>query len=962
MRSMAASGKISLRIFNILAIVCLVSPALALVSAAQEPQSGGPQYVITSIQFEGQRRIPRDQMLSRMFSRPGDPYSPDAIRRDFDALWNTNWFSDIEVRAENDPKQANGKIIVFYVKERPLIRSIDYVGEKSVQVDDILSAYKKVHVDLVVEDRFDPTVVKKATEVIKALLGAHGHQFATVKVTYELSKAQDSVKLVFHIDEGPKVKVGKITFTGNHVFSDRRLIRSMKDVRPYGIPLGFTYIPVFSKTYDEDKLAEDLETGVSELYQDHGYAKVLVEPPTEKTVDVNRSGIPGPWPLVGKQRGKATNINIKIEEGPVYHVGRVIVRSEDPDEGLVFSQEVLLKAFPLKTGDVFARDKVTKSVDDYKKLYASFGYIDFVDSPLPELDDAKKLVNLTLSFNPGTQYFVRRISFSGNTTTRDKVIRRELLLDEGQVFDNRRWELSILRLNQLGYFDDIKPADADIKRNAKTGTVDINLKLKEKNKQSISFTGGVSGIAGSFLGLSYQSNNFLGLGETLTASAQVGDIQTNIVFGFTEPYLFDRPLSAGFTIFASKFDYNTARQEGLLLGQQVAINPALQENYNQDSKGFTLNASYPPRKRPFYPFTRLGITYQWSTSNITAFSQSAQLLFELTQFRSLAGPSALKGIHSSKIMPSLTYNTVNNPVNPTGGKEIAYTMGLEGGPLRGNTNSFSNTGVFEYFRPSYHRHNVIALRVQSADITGYGGVDVAPYSRFYLGGESDVRGYNYFTISPFAVIPSLTSVSIGYLDPTRLNNGAPSSVLINVPMLQFVPTRPGGDFQTVSNVEYRIPLIGPHLEMDFFNDFGINGALRPSQLKLDPSALAQLQQDFPNPQFPNTVIPSHLQLISGTNFAPHTSAGIQFLIQLPIVQAPFRIYYAYNYLRLRDTITAPPGAWYLSPAQLASLPPGVYQTEIVPQLQQVIQEQTQRIPASLLEPKSVFQFTVSRTF
>lgn len=956
---MAASGKIFLRVFQVLAMVCLIFAVAAPNCAGQQPQSTAPQSVITSIQFEGLRRIPRETALSRMFSHPGDPYNPDAIRRDFTALWNTGYFSDIQVRVEDDPKQPNGKIIVFYVTERPVIRKIEYIGEKSVTESDILDAYKKTHTSLLVEDRFDPTVVKKASEVIKALLAAHGHQFATVKPTYELSKAADSVKLVFHIDEGPKVKVGKITFSGNHVFSDRRLLRSMKDVRPYGIPLGFAYIPVLSKTYNEDRLYEDLQTGITELYQDHGYEKVNVDVASQKTVDVIRAGIPGPWPLVGKEHGKATNIAIKIEEGQQYHMGKLILRSSDPDQGLVFSQAVLERTFPLKTGDIFDRSKVTKAVTDYKDLYGLLGYIDFVGDPMPEYDDVHKVVNLTMSFTPGTQYFVRRISFSGNTTTRDKVIRRELLLDEGQVFDNHRWELSILRLNQLGYFEDIKPDSADIKRNPKTGTVDINLKVKEKNKQSISFTGGVSGIAGSFLGLSYQTNNFLGLGETLTASAQVGDIQTNIVFGFTEPYLFDRPLTLGFTVFASKFDYNTARQEGLLLGQQVAINPALQENYNQDQRGFTINASYPPKK---HPFERWGLTYQWSTSNITAFSQSAQLLFELTQFRSLAGPSALKGIHSSRISPSFTYDTINNPINPTNGMEFAYTMGLEGGPLQGNTNSFSNTAVFEYFRPSYHKRNVIAFRVQTADITGYGGVDVAPYSRFYLGGESDVRGFNYFTISPFAVIPSLTSVQVPYLDPTRLNNGSPTSVLLNVPMLQYVPTRPGGDFQTVSNLEYRIPLIGPHLEMDFFNDFAVNGALRPSQLKLDPSALAQLQQEFPNAQFPGSVIPSHLQLINGTNFTPHTSAGIQFLIQLPIVQAPFRIYYAYNYLRLRDTISAPPGAWYLSPAQMAALPPGVYQTEIAPFLQQVIQEQTQRIPASLLEPKSVFQFTVSRTF
>ncbi len=220
----------------------------------------------------------------------------------------------------------------------------------------------------------------------------------------------------------------------------------------------------------------------------------------------------------------------------------------------------------MKEGDLFSADKIRKALDNYKKLYGEYGYIDFVAEPVTEPDDTKKIVNMTMEFDQQKQFFVRRIEFSGNTTTRDKVIRRELLLDEGQVYNNRLWELSILRLNQLGYFDTIKPENAELKRNVKAGTVDINLKVKEKGKQSISFSGGVSGIAGSFVGLSYQTNNFLGLGETLTFSVQFGDIQRNITFGFTEPYLFDRPLSTGFTIFANRFDYNTARQEGLLAG------------------------------------------------------------------------------------------------------------------------------------------------------------------------------------------------------------------------------------------------------------------------------------------------------------------------------------------------------------------------------------------------------------
>ena len=511
------------------------------------------------------------------------------------------------------------------------------------------------------------------------------------------------MKLVFNINEGPKVKVGEITVVGNHAFSTRKIIRAMRHDRPVAIPLGFNYIPIMAKTFDRPKLDEDLEVGVRGLYNDHGYMKADVEAKDLKTVDLHRGGIPGGLPVIGAQKGKATNITISIEEGPQYRMGRLTVRSADQDQGLVIRADYLQKFFPLKEGDIFDADRVRKSLDNYRKLYGEVGYIDFTAEPMFDFDDVKKIINLTLVMDQQKQYFVRRIDFSGNTTTRDKVIRRELLLDEGQVFNNRLWELSILRLNQLGYFEAIKPDNAELKRNTSAGTVDINLKVKEKGKQSISFNGGVSGFAGTFIGFSYQTNNFLGLGETLTLSAQIGNIQSNVQFGFTEPYLFDRPISSGFTVFFSRLDYNTARQEGLLFGQQVAINPALQENYNTDSKGFTFFSSYPIRKFSKAGFARLGLTYGFSTTDITPFSQSATLLFELTRFTGLGGPNALKGIEQSQITPTFTYDSRNSPVSPTQGKSVYLGTSFVGGPIGGNVNTVSENFQMSYFHPHYQR-------------------------------------------------------------------------------------------------------------------------------------------------------------------------------------------------------------------------------------------------------------------
>jgi outer membrane protein insertion porin family len=919
--------------------------------------SEGSSGTITHIYFEGNRRIQRATLLARMFSREHDPYNEESVRRDFIALWNTQYFEDIRLEVEDDPQVPGGKILRFFVTERPVIRRIEYKGNKSVSESDILDRFKERKVGLTVESRFDPTVIKHAQVVLQQLLAEHGRQFAVVKPTYEKIAATNAVKLVFNIDEGPKVKVGTIKFEGNKSFSARKLIRAMRHSRPIAIPLEITDINIWSKTFDRDKLDEDLEVGIRGLYQDHGFFRVIVHDPILNTVDEEGRGIPVPG--LGHKHGKRTNITIKIEEGDRYHMGDFHVVSADPDQGLFFKSDFLEKVFPLKKGDIFSTDKLRKAFDNYKKLYGEYGYIDFTSEPVFDIVEDKKIVNLTLKFDQQKQFFVRRIEFTGNTTTRDKVIRREILLDEGNLFNNRLWEVSLLRLNQLGYFEVLKPENAEIKRNQKAGTVDINLKVKEKGKQSISLSGGVSGLAGSFIGLSYQTNNFLGLGETLTFSAQIGDRQRNLVFGFTEPYLFDRPISTGFTVFSQKFDYNQQRETSILLGQQVTINPAIEQNYNTNSKGFTLFASYPLRR---FSFTRVGVTYGYSTTDITAFSQSSQLLFQSLQFQSLAGPTALKGIEASKITPTINYSTVNNPQNATAGKSFFYGLSFEGGPLGGNTNVITNTFTTSYYHPVNKRRNVLAMRFLGAFSTGYSGKVEPPQNRFYLGGENDIRGFDFFTVSPYVFIPTSINQTVVFLNPTRLNsNGSPTLESLTVPVLDYVATRPGGDTQAVGNFEYRIPIAGP-VTLALFTDIGINGIARSSQLALAPQTLNLLQQQYPNQDFPNTQIQSDLPIAGGTNFHPRASSGIEVVVFLPIVNAPFRFYYAYNPLTLDETIVSPRGAFFLSDDARRSLPPGVLQTEIIPQLNNILDVNVQRLPTSLLEPRHTFRFTVSRTF
>jgi outer membrane protein insertion porin family len=971
-------------------VACLVIAACALLAltpmaySAQQvrpPQAPAPAATsadtptIERIEFQGNRRIRSETLRARIFSRVGDPVNYDALRRDFHALWNTQYFEDIRLEVEDSADKPNQKIVIFYLTERPIVRRIIYKGNKSVSESVILDRFKDRKVGLSIESQFDPTRIKKAVVVLKELLAEHGRQFAIIKPTYERIPGTQTVQLTFNIEEGPKVLVGKIMFTGNTAFSTRKIIRSMHNSRPIAIPLGpLGSIPVWSKTFDRPKLDEDEEIGIRGIYQDNGYFKVVVNSPVIENVDVKHGVLPGKIPMLSVSQGKAVNIKIAIEEGSRYHMGTLHVRSADPDKGLSFKTEFLESLFPLKKGEIFSVAKVRKAIQDYTKFYGNYGFIDFTAVPDTDVHDDTKTIDLTFAFDEQKQFFVRRIEFSGNTGTRDKVIRRELLLSEGDMFRNNLWELSLLRLNQLDYFEPVKPEAATIKRNVKQGTVDILLKLKEKGKQSISLTGGVSGISGSYIGLTYQTNNFLGLGETLTLSGNVGTIQRTVSFGFTEPYLFDRPISSGFTVFTSRYNFDQARQTALALGQQIQLDPNVVQNYSQNSTGFTVFASYPIRH---LGFTRVGLTYGFTATNITAESTAATALFSVLQFQALQGPSSLDGIHSSRLVPSLTYNTVDNPVNPTHGKSLFTSFALEGGPLGGNVNSLTQIFEGKYFRPNYHRRNVIAMRFLGAFTTGFNGKVVAPYSRFYLGGEDTLRGFDVRTVSPVVFIPQLTATPITFTDPTSLGIGGPTSRTISIPTLSYQTSFPGGDTQAVANLEYRIP-VAPHVSTSLFFDAGATGALRHDQLQLNSTDLTALQQ-----QFPTIPISPTLQFQPGTNFKLRSTAGVEVVIQLPIVQAPFRIYWGYNFNRMAEVITAPTTQFPGNPNDmdptkpvcgqavtlncfdtrwspyLNGLPPQAWNSLVVPQVQSLFNNP---LRTNFFDPIRTLRFTVSRTF
>ena len=925
----------------------------------------GQQDLIVGIVIHGNRRIPADTIKARIFTKVGDVYDTAALERDFNALWNTGYFEDIRFEREQNPK---GWILHIYLKERPTIREINYTGLNAVSTSDVLDRFKDRKVGLAVENQYDPTKIKKAEVVLKELLAEHGRQFATIR-TEVRPIPPAAVGVTFVVHEGPKVKVGKIRFRGNKHINDRTLRAAMKNLRPIGIPHSIFLENIFAKTYDATKLEEDTERVRAE-FQNRGYFKVLVDEPKTEIHDTGHSGLH--IPLFQPGPGKAVDITMPIEEGDRYRLGTITFKNNKA----ISNSAALRGLFPMKDGDIFSREKVAKGLENLRKAYGEAGYINFTSVPDTKFDDEKKIVNLEIDVDEGKQFYVRRIEFQGNTTTRDKVIRREIALQEGQIYNSRYWELSLMRLNQLGYFDQLKPDDPNTTErhlDEKNGTVDLTLKVHEKGKNSIGLQGGVSGLAGAFVGINYSTNNFLGLGETLSVQASLGSRQRDLVFGFTEPYLFDRPIQAGFNVYTRKISYDEARQYAIATGQNLNLPSAyLQnlQNYSQSSTGLSLSVSYPLKRS----FKRFGLSYSFDRSSLVAVSNASKLLFDNLNFRGISGPNALSGIITSKITPSFTMNTLDASYAPHHGK--SFFIGGEFAGIGGTVHTIRPIIQYKQFFPMQKRRNALGYNVQASFITGYGGIVAPPFERAYLGGENDLRGFDIRTVSPIAYLPSAQSVSLRNPDgsfvpanprfPVVTSGASCVSNCYNIPVPYFQLVTPGGDLSLHSNIEYRITIAGP-VAIAPFVDIGTDPILRTSQLQINPvqyNTLVNTQFGCPH-LGPDTGyactggqtisgISQYLRPVPGTNWVPRMSTGLELQTMLPVVNAPFRIYYAYNALRLdgsaSPTLQINPGMFPFADHYGAA----DYTYKLT--------RSTLGSNYTLLEPRKTFRFSVATTF
>ena len=775
-------------------------------------------------------------------------YNEASLLADYDRLWRTGFLDNawIEVIDEPYPNGVMGKHVIFHIEERARVKQVDYVDargpEKRLKIDSTKIEEKLREENVIIRfDTFvDDTAVRKVSRIIRDMHIEEGYLYAKIDTSQTaLPAGPKLVNLTFHIDPGPKVYVREVVFDGNQAFSDRKLRGQLKENKPRGM-LGFIG---GGGVYYETKMAEDAEA-VREFYHNEGYARAMPGQPQVEIMEDAKDG-----------EKRWIRLRIPVDEGPRYRVGEFAVAGNT-----TLRSEFIRGLFKMEPGEYYSRKRLAKGIEKATEAYGALGFMNW--SPDPEFDfsdiDEKTgqqmdtngnppTVNITLGMREGEQFHVNRIRFIGNTTTHDSVARRELRVAEGTIFSSNGLKESIRRLNQTGYFKPVENADAikvEETPNEK-GKVDITLTVEEQNRNQLSFGAGVSQFDGFFGQLSFQTANFMGRGETLSVSLQKGTYARNYQVAFTEPYLFERPLTVGTDIYARQFVYPN--------------------QYTQDTVGSNFMVGF-----PIADYTRMNLMYSWAQIKVLdvnpvyltlAAPGTGNFFLRESLLLDLGGRRVV-----SKVTPSVVHNTINRPIFPTAGRRLIGSVDFAG--LGGNTFYIQTRGEvmqFKEFKPKLSG----AVRFEAQYVVPYGSTHTLPvFERIFLGGEYSVRGFDIRTIGP--------------RDETgRAVIGGNKSLLFNA---EFY-FDPGGPIRLVAFYDAgQVRDVGE----------GFVWFEEVTQLVLPDPPLLTDPFRFSNLTDPDNPPAEATTQVIGRRNAFKTSTGVELRFFMPVLNVPFRLIAAYN--------------------------------------------------------------------
>jgi len=657
----------------------------AVFARAQGPQAAQGPPIIRSIdvQYVGPETVSKERILAHMRTKVGQPYSNQVVEEDIATLYKTGSVQNVRIFAQ---PQGDGVKVIVAVQTRSIVREIEINGAERIKAKRLR---KEIKVKL--NQSVNEEQLEEARQKIIEIYQAKGFTDIDVKFRVDaIDEKRGTSRVVYTINEGVKGAVRRIGFEGNEHFSERVLRKQMKTK-------GKTLISLFDKSgrLEETQLQQDLDS-IREWYQNHGYIDVEIK-------DVRRA----------RSENGPMIITIVIAEGPQYHVNKILISGEK-----VTTEEKIRALLKMKEGSVYSPKALHDDAKALADAYGSGGYVDLV--VLPEGTPAGPArVDVHYKIEEGARSFVQRINIAGNTRTKDKVIRREVLVAPGDVFNTVRVDTTKKRLENLGYFAKVEtyPEDTDI-----AGRKDLTILVQEKRTGSFSFGGGFSTIdklvgfaeltQGNFDLMNWPG--FTGAGQKFRLRIQYGTERKDFILALTEPYFLDRRLSLGGQLFFSEANY-------------------LSTEYDQRNYGFSVEA-----RKPINAYIYATLGYRLQDVDIFNVSSGASDVIQQAKGSTL----------ESEILTSLVYDRRDNPLLTRRGQRVTLSPYLAGGFLGGDTQFYGiDIEGSQYFHLPWD--TILLINGEVATVNTWGNGDIVPiFERLYLGGSNNLRGFPYREVGP----------------------------------------------------------------------------------------------------------------------------------------------------------------------------------------------------------------------
>jgi outer membrane protein assembly complex protein YaeT len=788
---------------------------------------------VEDVLVTGLNRMTREAFLHAFGVRPGEPYDRKAVLRGYRNLWDLGLFEDLVVETETGPK--GGTVLVVKLVERPVLSSVDFEENKVLTRTAIEDRLKERKASLDLGKPLNLKNVAAAEQIIRDMLGEKGYLSAEVGHRIdEITKTSRGVR--FSIRPGGKTRIDEIDFVGNTVFSDRRLRSELKlnSARRW-------YMPWSSKSlYHPLKWDQDANK-IRELYQNDGYLDVEVRPPV---VEVEKEKVKGkvppaqegaegaaPWPpppaeppeseaeaaareeaaAAGRPTGtkeeqraakeaekarkkaekeerknaprvsRLVTLTVPIVEGKQYRLGEIKTQGNT-----VLNDAQILAVVPLRGGDILREGVLKGATEAISRAYNDRGYLYATAvRQIHRRPEGEPVADVTIEINEDKPYYVGRINFAGNTSTQDKVLRREMVLNEGELFSKSKLDLSKYKINQLGYFEVtdepvIQPVEGE-------NRVNIMMSGEERGRNEIQVGGGYSGTDGAFFTGTYSTRNFLGRGQILSTYVQLGGSANRYQLQFVEPWFLNRPYTAGFSLFRRDVDYgnnlrSSGRGGGIVLG------------------------------RPVSRFGRVNLNYNYET---------------VTSTNTVGGLEATNRI--SSITPQYQVNKLDDFYRPRRGWLASAEGMVAGGFLGGDTAFLKPMLTYTGFRHAWGR-SLFAFHGQLGMIRTWGEgsldssanvYDVPRVQRFWLGGDTfgprvfetrSITPKRYVKLNDFGIFEEAVADPTGRLVSDFDRNG--DGILNERDLVEL-----GGDRFLLLQGEYVLPFKGP-AEIAAFVDVG----------------------------------------------------------------------------------------------------------------------------------------------